>query len=148
MAQVKQGDTVTVHYTGRLESGEIFDSSDDPAGGSGGGPLRFTIGNDEVIPGFEEAVLGMAIGEQKTITIPKDKAYGERLEELVAEVEREYLPAEANPELGQQYEITQEDGQLFNVIVTAMDDKSVTLDANHPLAGRDLIFDIKLVEIV
>lgn len=141
MAQAKQGDTVTVHYTGSLTTGELFDSSEES------GPLKFTVGQDEVIPGFEEAVIGMSPGETKTVTIPEDKAYGARMPELVAEVERQFLPAGAEPVIGQQYEVTQDDGQVFNVTVTAMNDDTVTLDANHPLAGRDLIFEIKLMEI-
>uniref|UniRef100_A0A831UET2 Peptidyl-prolyl cis-trans isomerase n=1 Tax=Geobacter metallireducens TaxID=28232 RepID=A0A831UET2_GEOME len=143
MAQAKKGDTVKVHYTGKLTTGEVFDSSEE----GGSGPLEFTIGEGEVIPGFEEAVIGMNAGEAKTVTIPVEQAYGPRMEELVAEVEREYLPQDAEPKLGQQYEVTQDDGQVFNVTVTGMNDTTVTLDANHPLAGRDLVFDIKLVEI-
>lgn len=143
MAQAKMGDTVKVHYTGKLPSGEVFDSSE----ANGNTPLEFTIGEGDVIPGFEEAVIGMSSGEAKTVTIPEDKAYGPRIEGLVAEVEREYLPQDAEPKLGQQYEVTQDDGQIFNVMVTEMTDTTVTLDANHPLAGRDLVFEIKLVEI-
>ncbi len=143
MAQAKKGDTVKVHYTGKLTTGEIFDSSEE----GGNGPLEFTIGEGDVIPGFEEAVIGMSSGEAKTVTIPVEQAYGPRMEELVAEVEREYLPQDAEPKLGQQYEVTQDDGQVFNVTVTEMNDTTVTLDANHPLAGRDLVFDIKLIEI-
>jgi len=143
MAQAKKGDTVKVHYTGKLTTGEIFDSSEE----GGNGPLEFTIGEGDVIPGFEEAVIGMSSGEAKTVTIPVEQAYGPRMDELVAEVEREYLPQDAEPKLGQQYEVTQDDGQVFNVTVTEMNDTTVTLDANHPLAGRDLVFDIKLIEI-
>lgn len=143
MAQAKKGDTVKVHYTGKLTTGEVFDSSEE----NGNGPLEFTIGEGDVIPGFDEAVIGMSSGEEKTVTIPVDQAYGPRMEELVAEVEREYLPQDAEPKLGQQYEVTQDDGQVFNVTVTEMNDTTVTLDANHPLAGRDLVFEIKLVEI-
>ncbi|MRR38361.1 peptidylprolyl isomerase [bacterium] len=143
MAQAKKGDTVKVHYTGKLTTGEVFDSSEE----GGNGPLEFTIGEGDVIPGFDEAVIGMTAGEAKTVTIPVDQAYGPRMDELVAEVEREYLPQDAEPKLGQQYEVTQDDGQVFNVTVTEMTDTTVTLDANHPLAGRDLVFEIKLVEI-
>lgn len=142
MAQAKKGDTVKVHYTGRLTTGEVFDSSEE-----GGAPLEFTIGEGDVIPGFEEAVIGMNTGETRTVTIPVDQAYGPRYEELVAQVEREYLPRDSEPRLGQQYEVTQDDGQVFNVTVTEVTDTTVTLDANHPLAGRDLVFDIKLLEI-
>ncbi|WP_298269782.1 peptidylprolyl isomerase [Geobacter sp.] len=143
MAQAKQGDTVKVHYTGRLTTGEMFDSSE-----PGGEPMEFTIGQGEVIPGFEAAVIGMSPGESRTVTIPVDQAYGERMEEMVAEVERQFLPEGAEPEVGHQYEVTQEGGDVFNVTVTALTDTHVTLDANHPLAGHDLVFEIKLLEIV
>ena len=147
MAQAKQGDTVKVHYTGKLTTGEIFDSSESCEGECACEPLRFTIGEGEVIPGFETAVVGMSPGEAKTVTIPVDQAYGERVEQMVAEVEREFLPEGVEPQVGHQYEVTQEGGEVFSVTVTAVTDKTVTLDANHPLAGRDLVFDLKLVEI-
>ncbi|BDV41421.1 peptidyl-prolyl cis-trans isomerase [Geotalea uraniireducens] len=145
MAQAKKGDTVKVHYTGRLTTGEIFDSSE--ASGSAGEPLQFTIGNGDVISGFETAVLGMAPGEKKTVTIPVDQAYGERVDEMIAEIEREFLPPGSTPEMGQQYEVTQDNGEVFHVTVTGLTETTVTLDANHPLAGRELVFDISLVEI-
>lgn len=145
MAQAKKGDTVKVHYTGRLTTGEIFDSSE--AENCAGEPLQFTIGNGDVIPGFEAAVVGMAPGEKKTVTIPVDQAYGERVEEMIAEIEREFLPPGSAPEMGQQYEVTQDSGEVFHVTVTGLTETTVTLDANHPLAGRELVFDISLVEI-
>ncbi len=149
MAQAKEGDRVKVHYTGKLEGGEIFDSSlcMDEECGCDTVPLEFTVGAGEVIPGFEKAVVGMSEGDTKTFTIPVDEAYGERNEELVVTVERGHVPQDMNPEVGMRLEVTQEDGSEFPVIITAVSDTHVTLDANHPLAGRDLTFDIELVEI-
>ncbi|HTP64399.1 MAG TPA: peptidylprolyl isomerase [Geobacteraceae bacterium] len=149
MAKAREGDRVKVHYTGRLEGGEVFDSSvclDDECGCQAE-PLEFTIGEGEVIPGFEKAVVGMSEGETKTFTIPVDEAYGKRNEELVVAVERTNLPEEVKPEVGARLEVTQEDGEEFPVVITAVSDTHVTLDANHPLAGRDLTFEIELVEI-
>ncbi len=149
MAQAKDGDKVRVHYTGRLESGEIFDSSmcSDEECGCDTAPLEFTIGAGDVIPGFEKAVVGMSIGESKTVTIPVDEAYGARNEELVASVERTNIPEDLTLELGASLEVTQENGEQFPVVITGVTDTHVTLDANHPLAGRDLTFDIHLLEI-
>lgn len=150
MAQAKEGDRVKVHYTGRLDDGTVFDSSEcsDEECGHGHGPFEFTIGAGQVIPGFDAGVKGLAVGESKTVHIPADEAYGDRMEEMVAVVPRTELPPEMNPELGQQLEVTQQDGQIFNVTVTEVTDESITIDANHPLAGQALNFDIKLVEIL
>jgi len=149
MAQAKEGDKVIVHYTGMLESGEIFDSSmcaEDECDCETG-PLEFTIGMGEVIPGFEKGIIGMSPGEMKTVNIPVDEAYGQRNDELVGVVERSHIPTELTPEVGMRLEVTQEDGQEFPVVITEVTDTHVTLDANHPLAGRNLTFDIKLVDI-
>lgn len=150
MAQAKQGDKVRVHYTGRLDDGEVFDSSEcaDDACGCESGPLEFVIGEGQVIPGFESAVVGMQIGDKKDVKIPVDEAYGPHLEEMVGVVEKSRLPDDFEPELGGQLEVTREDGETFTVLVTAMTETEVTLDANHPLAGRDLNFEIKLLEIL
>jgi peptidylprolyl isomerase len=151
MAQAKEGDRVKVHYTGRLEDGTVFDSSEceeDECGCGQSGPMEFTIGSGEVIPGFDKGVIGLEVGESKMIHIPVDEAYGERNDEMVAEVPRGDLPPEIKPEVGQQLEVTQEDGQLFQVLVIDMDDDTITIDANHPLAGQALNFDIRLVEII
>ena len=150
MAQAKEGDRVKVHYTGRLDDGSVFDSSECGADECGHehGPMEFTIGAGEVIPGFDAGVLGLSVGEAKTIHIPVEDAYGERIEEMVAEVPRGDLPPEMNPEVGQQLEVTQEDGQIFQVLVTDVSDQSITIDANHPLAGQALNFDLRLVEIL
>jgi peptidylprolyl isomerase len=150
MAQAKEGDRVKVHYTGRLDDGTVFDSSEcaEDECGCEHGPMEFTIGGGEVIPGFDSGVIGLEVGEAKTIHIPVDDAYGERIEEMVAVVPRGELPPEMTPEVGQQLEVTQEDGQIFQVMVVDANDESITIDANHPLAGQALNFDIRLVEIL
>jgi FKBP-type peptidyl-prolyl cis-trans isomerase 2 len=142
MAQAKQGDTVQVNYTGKLQDGTVFDTSLDR------GPLKFTLGKGQLIQGFEQAVLGMSRGEKKTVVIKPDQAYGPHREESVVEVNRKYLPADLDPRVGQRLEITQEDDQIVLVTVTGASETSITLDANHPLAGKDLTFDLELVEIV
>jgi peptidylprolyl isomerase len=142
MAEAKTGDKVKVHYTGKLPDGTQFDSSADQD------PLEFTLGAGEVIQGFEEAVVGMNPGDTKTATINADEAYGDYDEELVLEVERDQFPPEITPEVGQRLQLTQPDGEVFGAVVTGFDDEVVTLDANHPLAGQDLTFEIELVEIV
>jgi peptidylprolyl isomerase len=141
MAEAKNGDTVRIHYTGTLNDGSVFDSSE------GTEPLEFTLGSGQVIPGFEQAVEGMEPGQKKEVTIPSDEAYGAHNEEWVLVVERENFPEHIEPEPGQQLELSQ-NGQSFVVTVTEVSDDSVTLDANHPLAGKDLTFELELVEIV
>lgn len=165
MAQAQQGDTVRVHYTGTLNDGSIFDSSEaaeqdscgcdcSSSGGCGTGsdcdcePLEFTIGAGNVIPGFEKAVLGLNVGDSITVTIPADEAYGPRHDQMVAVVERSELSGEIDPIEGQQLEVVLQDGSSMPVLITEVTETSVTLDANHPLAGQDLTFAIKLVEIV
>jgi peptidylprolyl isomerase len=149
MAQAKKGDLVKVHYTGRLDDGTVFDSSEcgDSDCDCSSGPLEFTVGAGEVIPGFDQAVEGMSIDETRSVQIPVSEAYGERVEEMVAQVPRSELPADMVPEVGQHLEVTQEDGNAFQVVITEVTDDQVTIDANHPLAGRDLSFDIRLVAI-
>ncbi|HEX30313.1 TPA: peptidylprolyl isomerase [Candidatus Poribacteria bacterium] len=141
MAQAKRGDTVKVHYTGKLEDGTVFDTSLDRP------PLQFTIGEGRLIPGFEEAVIGMSPGESKTVKVPADRAFGPHYEEMVLVVDRAEFPEHIDPEIGQQLQISQMDGRTIIVTVTDVSESTVTLDANHPLAGKDLIFDIKLLEI-
>ncbi len=141
MNQARSGDQVKVHYTGRLQDGTEFDSSVNRE------PLAFTLGAGQMIPGFEQAVLGMVLGESKTTTIPADQAYGPRHPERMMAVERHHLPADLQPELGQHLHMTRQDGSEVTVIVTAITETEVTLDANHPLAGHDLIFEITLVEL-
>ncbi|MCM0083968.1 peptidylprolyl isomerase [Geomonas sp. Red32] len=150
MAQAKAGDRVKVHYTGRLDDGTVFDSSEcgEDECGCGAGPIEFTIGAGQVIPGFDAGVTGLSAGESKTIHIPVEEAYGERVEEMVAVVPRSELPEGMNPEPGQQLEVSQADGQVFQVMVTEVTDDTFTIDGNHPLAGQALNFDLTLVEIV
>ncbi len=142
MTQVKNGDTVKVHYTGKLEDGTVFDSSANRE------PLEFSVGSGGIIPGFESAVMGMSPGESKTTNIPPDQAYGAHNPERVVVVERQQIPADIPLAVGQQLQIGQPNGQAIPVLVTDVSDSKVTLDANHPLAGENLIFDIELVEIV
>ena len=141
MAKAKVGDTVSVHYAGRLEDGTEFDSSE------GRDPLSFKLGGHEVIPGFENALIGMQAGEKRTVTIPAHEAYGDVNLELIVTVPRERLPKDLNPELGQQLQMQRPDGQHINVVVTDVKLESITIDANHPLAGKPLLFDIQLVGI-
>lgn len=142
MAQAKLGDTVHVNYTGKLADGTIFDTSRDRR------PVQFTIGKGQLIAGFEQAVIGMNKGESKTVVIPADQAYGPRLEENVVAVDRKNLPADLSAEVGQRLEITQTDDKTILVTVVDVSEASMTLDANHPLAGKDLTFDIELVGII
>lgn len=141
MAPAKSGDTVKVHYTGRFADGTQFDSSAD------GEPIEFTIGQGRLIAGFEESVIGMTPGESKEVAIASEKAYGPYREELVMAVERERFPEQIVPEVGQHLRIGQEDGRSIMVQVTNVSETQVTLDANHPLAGKDLLFQIHLVEV-
>jgi len=142
MTQAQVGDMVKVHYTGKLTDGTTFDTSLERD------PLEFTLGEGELIAGFEQAVLGMAAGESKTTTISADQAYGPHHAERVIDVERHHLPSDLQPEMGQQLQMTRPDGTTLSVMITTVTETQVTLDANHPLAGQDLIFDITLVEIV
>ena len=141
MAQAKPNDTVKVHYTGRLNDGTVFDSSAERE------PLQFTLGEGQVIPGFESAVLGMTAGESKTITIAADQAYGPRRDDLILAVGRDQFPADITPEVGQQLQVRQTNGDVALVTVAEVGEAAVKLDANHPLAGHDLTFDIQLVAI-
>ncbi|HIJ95338.1 MAG TPA: peptidylprolyl isomerase [Desulfuromonadales bacterium] len=182
MAQAKTGDTVRVHYTGRLEDGSVFDSSEDAAdtqddscgqndscgcgndhstktksscdhddcgcASNASGPMEFVIGAGNLIPKFEAAVIGLEPGQSVTVTIPADDAYGQRAEEMMAVIERSEIPADINPEPGQQMEVIMQDGSPMPVLVTEVTETSITLDANHPLAGCDLTFTIRLVDIL
>lgn len=142
MALAKNGDTVKVHYTGRFQDGTVFDTSAD------GEPLEFTLGERQVISGFERAVVGMQTGESKTVKIPPNQGYGARQTDLVFEVGRENLPDELDPEVGQHLELEQPDGQRVMLTITGVSASTVTLDANHPLAGKELTFNLELVDIV
>lgn len=141
MAQAQNGDTVRIHYTGRLEDGTVFDSSEDRD------PLEFTIGEEQVIPGFEEAVEGMQEGESKTAEIPSEAAYGEHRDDLVVSVPRDRLPEGMDPDVGERLQMQSPDGHTFNATVVDTDASSLEMDANHPLAGKDLTFEIELVKV-
>jgi peptidylprolyl isomerase len=141
MQHAKKGDTVKVHYHGKLTSGEIFDTSD------GRDPLQFEVGSGSVIKGFDEGVMGMEVGQKKTINIPVDEAYGQHSEDLIIEFPKDRFEGLQIQE-GTQLMMSNESGQNFPVIVTEIKVDSVILDANHPLAGEELIFDLELVEIV
>jgi peptidylprolyl isomerase len=138
----KDGDTVQVDYTGKLADGTVFDTS------IGREPLEFTLGKGGVIPGFQKAVLGMKVGEKKTVTIPADEAYGPHYDELVIEVPRDRIRTNSEPQVGQMLTTTGPNGEEINFTIIAISDNgTATLDANYPLAGKDLTFDIELVKI-
>jgi peptidylprolyl isomerase len=141
MAEAKNGDRVKIHYTGKLEDETVFDSSVERE------PLEFTVGDGKIIPGFDKAVVGMNPGESKTVTISPDMAYGPHREDLVVDVERERVPNNLDLKVGGYVQIRQRDGGVIQAKVTDVSESKITLDANHPLAGKDLTFDIKLVEI-
>ncbi len=141
MQQVKKGDTIKVHYHGKLVDGTTFDSSE------GREPLEFEVGSGMVIPGFDEGVTGMAVGDKKTVSIPADEAYGPKQEDMIMEFPRERFPAEMVPEVGMQLNMNNGQGQSFPVVILEVQESVVILDANHPLAGQELIFDLELVEI-
>lgn len=142
MSKAEKNNTVKVHYTGRLTSGEQFDSS------QGREPLEFVVGAGQMIAGFDAAVEGMALNEKKTVTLPPDQAYGPKHDQLINEVQKSQLPPELNPQVGQSLIASGPNGQQAQVTVTAVTEESITIDANHPLAGQELVFDIELVEIV
>jgi peptidylprolyl isomerase len=141
MSQAKSGDTVQIHYTGTLDDGTQFDSS------QGREPLEFEVGSGQVIAGFDKAVEGMAVGDSKSVRIEADEAYGQRHEQLVQEVERSLLPDNVNPETGMALQSSSPDGRVTQFVITAVSEETITVDANHPLAGQALSFDIELVAI-
>jgi peptidylprolyl isomerase len=142
MRQVKKGDTIKVHYHGKLTNGETFDKSE------GREPLEFEVGGGMVIPGFDNGVTGMTVGEKKTITIPFNEAYGPRNPEMLIEMPKENFPEGMELEIGMPLGMSDGQGQQFQVTVAEIKDEVVLLDANHPLAGQDLTFDLELVDIV
>lgn len=141
MATAKQGDTVHVHYTGRLDDGTVFDSS------KGKDPLQFVLGTGHVIPGFEKAVEGLSEGEQVSTIVPPEDGYGPRSDELVLNVPAENFPGAGTPTIGDRFEMSTQDGQRIPVTVTEVGDEAVEIDANHPLAGQKLSFELELVQI-
>ena len=141
MQQVKNGDTVKVHYLGRRTDGSTFDSSE------GREPLEFEVGSGMVIKGFDDGVTGMAVGDKKTISIPAEEAYGPRQEEMVIEFPITNFPQDIKPEVGMTLNMHNESGHEIPVVITGITEEAVTLDANHPLAGQTLVFDLELVDI-
>jgi peptidylprolyl isomerase len=141
MSQAKKGDTVHIHYTGRFDDGTVFDTSENRD------PLAFEIGKGMVVPGFEKAIVGMEVGDKKTETIPADQAYGPRVEQLTFMVPRENLPPGYDPQVGEVMRMETKDGRQMDVMITSADPEMVRMDANHPLAGKDLTFDIELMKI-
>jgi FKBP-type peptidyl-prolyl cis-trans isomerase 2 len=141
MQQAQDGDKVKVHYHGRLRTGETFDSSE------GRDPLEFTVGAGQMIKGFDEGVKGMQVGDKKTVEIGAEEAYGQRESGNMIEFPKDQFPPEMNPEVGMQLMLSNDKGQQFPVVVAEVKENSVVLDANHPLAGQDLIFDIEMVDI-
>lgn len=141
MGEIKDKDTVSIHYTGTLNNGEQFDSSE------GRDPLQFEVGKGEVIPGFEKAVVGMKVDESKKFTIPATEAYGEVDAGLIYQVPKSAIPASLAPHKGQRLVSNLSDGRQIPVVVTEVTEETITLDANHPLAGQDLTFEIKIVSV-
>jgi peptidylprolyl isomerase len=135
------GDKVKVHYVGKLSNGEVFDQTQQEE------PLDFEIGKGQLIQGFEQAVIGMEAGETKTEQVPYDFAYGERRDDLVLQLEKDKIPEHLNPQVGDQLEIKQDEGNNIPVVVKEITEEGMTIDANHPLAGQDLTFELELVEI-
>lgn len=142
MSEAKSGDTVRIHYTGKLDDGTEFDSS------AGRDPLEFALGSGQVIPGFDTAVTGMTVGDSKSVSIAPDEAYGERHEQLIQDVPKDALSDDVELAVGMQLQSQSPDGQVMQFIVTAVASETFTVDANHPLAGQTLNFDIELVEIL
>ena len=142
MIQVTVNSTVKVHYTGKLANGEVFDTSD------GKEPIEFTLGQGQLIPGFEKGLIDMKLNEKKTINMTKDDAYGEVNETLIQEVKKTDLPQDMEPKVGMGLVSKSPDGQEINLMVVEVKEETIVIDGNHPLAGRDLIFDLEVVEII
>lgn len=141
MQQVKNGDTVSVHYHGKLTDGSTFDSSE------GRDPLQFTVGSGQVIKGFDDALLDMKVGDKKTVNIPVENAYGERRDDMMMEYPKSDFPADMQPAVGMELHMSDNLGNVFPVVIAEVQEEVVLLDANHPLAGKDLIFELELVSI-
>lgn len=141
MSQVKENNTVKVNYTGKLTNGQVFDSSE------GKEPLEITLGQGKLIPGFEKGLMDMKLNEKKTITIAKDEAYGDVNDALIQEVKKEQLPQDMTPEVGMGLVSKTPDGQEINLLIVDVKDETIVVDGNHPLAGKDLVFDLEVLEI-
>lgn len=141
MKSAETGNSIKVHYEGKLEDGTVFDSSKER------NPLEFTIGSGQIIKGFDNAVIGMEVGEAKTVNIPAEEAYGEHRADLVVNIKADQFPENITPQVGLPLQLKNPDGGDLNATITSVEGDDVTLDANHPLAGKDLTFEIELVEI-
>jgi FKBP-type peptidyl-prolyl cis-trans isomerase 2 len=141
MTPVKFGDSITVNFIGKLDDGTIFDSSEET------GPLEFTVGQDGIISGFSQAVVGMEVGESRTVRLEAESAFGPYIKELVQKVDRNQFPAHIKPEVGQVLQVRSEDGLSFPIRVIGLSDQHITLDANHPLAGKPVTFEIQVLDI-
>jgi FKBP-type peptidyl-prolyl cis-trans isomerase SlpA len=141
MSQVKENNTVKVNYTGKLADGQVFDSSE------GKEPLEVILGQGQLIPGFEKGLIDMKLNEKKTITIAKDEAYGDVNDALIQEVNKAQLPQDMAPEVGMGLVSKTPDGQEINLLVVEVKDETIVVDGNHPLAGKDLVFDLEVLEI-
>ncbi len=141
MNQVKENNTVKVNYTGKLSDGQVFDTSE------GKEPIEFTLGQGQLIPGFEKGLIDMELNEKKTITVAKDEAYGDVNKDLIQEVKKTELPQDMTPEVGMGLVSKSPDGQEMNLMVVEAKDETIAIDGNHPLAGKDLVFDLEVLEI-
>ncbi|WP_108484999.1 FKBP-type peptidyl-prolyl cis-trans isomerase [Oceaniglobus ichthyenteri] len=141
MAEAQSGNKIQMHYTGSLEDGTVFDSSE------GRDPLEFELGSGQIIPGLDAAVTGMSVGDEKTVTIPADEAYGAHHPERVQAVPRDQFPDHIPAEVGTQLQVQTPDGQAMPVVIADVTDEAITIDANHPLAGKDLTFAVSVVDI-
>jgi FKBP-type peptidyl-prolyl cis-trans isomerase 2 len=141
MNQVKENNTVKVNYTGKLSDGQVFDTSE------GKEPIEFTLGQGQLIPGFEKGLIDMELNEKKTITVAKDEAYGDVNKDLIQEVKKTELPQDMTPEVGMGLVSKSPDGQEMNLMVVEVKDETIVIDGNHPLAGKDLVFDLEVLEI-
>ena len=141
MIQVRENNTVKVHYVGKLSDGQVFDTSE------GKEPLEFTLGQGKLIPGFEKGLIDMKLNEKKTITISKEDAYGESREDLIQEVDKSQLPEDITPEVGMGLVSKSSDGNEMNLLIVEVKEATIVIDGNHPLAGKELIFDLEVVDI-
>tara|TARA_B100000809_G_C14871247_1_gene435619 strand:- start:218 stop:664 length:447 start_codon:yes stop_codon:yes gene_type:complete len=141
MSQVKENNIVKVNYTGKLSDGQVFDSSE------GKEPIEFTLGQGQLISGFEKGLIDMKLNEKKTITIAKEDAYGEVNKDLIQEVEKSQLPQDMTPEVGMGLVSKSPDGQEMNLLVVEVREETIVIDGNHPLAGKELIFDLEVLAI-
>jgi FKBP-type peptidyl-prolyl cis-trans isomerase 2 len=141
MKKARDGDTVTIHYTGMLERGDVFEST------KGGNPVELTLGDRRMIPGIEKEILGMSVGETKTFEVPPEEGFGKSMKEFKTSVKRDDLPEQITPVIGQALEVQQTNGLSFVMFISDMDEDTVTLDTNHPLAGQTLTFTIELMEV-